>query len=204
MLLIGCTGGIGSGKSTFAAMLAARGAVVVDTDQLARDALAPGQPAERAVIERFGGAVLAPDGAIDRRALAAVVFADERERRVLESIVHPVVRAAVEEAVGARRGSDDVVVLDIPLLVERGGDPVYDLNGTIVVDVPEDLAVERLVRVRSMDEGDVRARIAAQASRADRLARADFVVVNTGTLVELEQMADRAWDWIGRRAAHEG
>ena len=205
MLLIGCTGGIGSGKSTLAAILRRRGAIVADAEHFARQALEPGREAVEEVVAHFGAGIVTEGGAIDRQALAAVVFADASARRALEAIVHPFVRNAIFAIFDANRETDHVVVLDAPLLVESGRRDRYGLDGVIVVDAPEDVALERLVALRQMDEADARARMRAQASRADRLARADFVVLNVGTLAELEEMADRAWAWIsGLRAERDG
>ena len=195
MVVVGLTGGIGSGKSTVAALLAARGAVVVDADQLARQALEPDGAAFGAVAARFGPDVMAADGSIDRTRLAAVVFADPTARVDLEAIVHPCVRAGVAERVAAEAGTGHVVVVEIPLLAEspaaRAG-----LEAIIVVDCPEDVAVARLVAHRGMSEADARARVAAQASREDRRAIADFVLDNAGRRAKLDAEVDRCWDWI--------
>lgn len=191
MLVVGLTGGIGSGKSTVAAGLAARGAVVVDADRLAREAVAVGTPGFRAVVDRFGEAVVAPDGSLDRAALAAVVFEDPEARAELNAIVHPLVRAAIDQRVQELRGSDAVVVLEIPLLVESGRS--YGASTVIVVDCPEEVAVRRLVEGRGMDAADARRRMAAQASRADRLAAADLVIDNSGSSEDLERQVARTW-----------
>lgn len=180
------------------ALLGAHGAVVVDADALARAALEPGTAACQATLERFGPAILDGTGAaIDRGKLARVVFADPVALADLEAIVHPVVRAGVEAAVAAHAASDDVVVLDLPLLTGDDGRPRHDVDGVLVVDVPEDVALERLVRARGMDPDDARARIAVQATRSERLRQADFVVTNVGTREELAATVERAWDWIG-------
>ena len=192
--VVGLTGGIGSGKSTVAALLAGRGATVVDADRLAREVTEAGRAAHRAVVSRFGPEVAAPDGALDRPRLAAIVFADPGARADLEAIVHPAVGEAMAEQV-ARSGADEVVVLEIPLLVEVDRDRP-PLDGVVVVDCPVEVAVRRLVERRGMAEDDVRARVAAQSSRADRLARADFVVDNSGDLRHLAAEVDRCWSWI--------
>lgn len=195
-----------------AALLAERGAVVVDADALSRAALEPGTAAYAAVVARFGPSVLAPsptgaDGPvaapIDRRRLAGIVFADAAARADLEAIVHPVVRRGTEAVLAAHADGDDVVVLDLPLLAARDGRPPYRLDGVLVVDVPEDVALERLA-VRGMDPGDARARMAAQGDRFERIRQADFVIMNHGTRPELEEMVARAWDWIEglRRERH--
>lgn len=196
MITIGLTGGIGSGKSTVAAMLVGRGAVLVDADLLAREAVEPGTEGYRRVVERFGPGVLLGDGAIDRARLAEVVFADPGALADLNGIVHPEVGRLMLERVAERSASDDVVVLDVPLLVEAGGRERYGMAGVLVVDTPVDVAVERLVSVRGMAPEDAERRVAAQASREDRIAQADFVIVNVGTLDELAEMVSRAWDWM--------
>jgi len=196
VITIGLTGGIGSGKSTVAAMLVGRGAVLVDADLLAREAVEPGTEGYRRVVERFGPGVLLGDGAIDRARLAEVVFADPGALADLNGIVHPEVGRLMLERVAERSASDDVVVLDVPLLVEAGGRERYGMAGVLVVDTPVDVAVERLVSVRGMAPEDAERRVAAQASREDRIAQADFVIVNVGTLDELAEMVSRAWDWM--------
>lgn len=193
VLLVGLTGGIGSGKSTVSAMLAERGAVVIDADVIAREVVEPGRPAYAAVVERFGPSVVAADGRLDRPAIAAVVFNDRDALRDLEAITHPAVGARMVELMAAHADSDDVVVLDVPLLVEKG---TYETAGTIVVDVDPETAVRRLVEQRGMDEDDARRRMAAQVSREDRLAKADFVVSNDGTLEDLQAEVDRCWVWL--------
>jgi dephospho-CoA kinase len=195
VIAIGLTGGIGSGKSTVAGMLAARGAVVVDADVIAREVVERGKPAWAKVRERFGEGILTPDGSIDRPALAGIVFADEGARRDLNGIVHPEVGRAILERVAAEAGTDHVVVLDIPLLAEGGRDR-YPVAGVLVVDCPVDIAVDRLVTERGMDRVDAERRVAAQVSREERLRAADFIIMNMGTLAELSEMVGRAWRWI--------
>lgn len=189
MLVVGLTGGIGSGKSTVSKMLADRGAVVVDTDVVAREVVAPGGPAHDAVVARFGRALVT-----DRRALARVVFSDPKALADLNAIVHPAVRQAVGRRLSELLGSAEVVVLAVPLLIETGG--FYDVDAVVVVDCPEDLAVSRLVERRGMDEADVRRRVAAQASRTERIEAADYVVPNDLSLEDLEAEVDAAWEWI--------
>jgi len=178
-------------------MLAERGAVVVDADRLARDAVAPGTPGLRAVLERFGPAVMAGDGSLDRRALAGVVFDDPDALAALNAIVHPPVRAAIAGRVAELEGTDSVVVLEIPLLVESGRS--YGESRVVVVDCPEDVAVARLVEHRGLDPADARRRVEVQASRADRLAVADVVIDNAGTLEELRRQVDALWKALGPR-----
>ena len=196
MIAIGLTGGIGSGKSAVARLLAAKGAAVIDADEIAREVVAPGGMAYEEVVRRFGDRVVTGDGSIDRAALGAIVFADEGARRELNAVVHPAVGAVMGERIAAAAVDSEVVVLDIPLLVEAGGRSRYQVAGVLVVDAPLDIARERLVRLRGMSEDEVSARMAAQATREQRLAVADFVILNMGTMDELEAMPERAWDWI--------
>jgi dephospho-CoA kinase len=193
MLVVGLTGGIGSGKSTVASLLARRGAVIVDADALARQAVAPGTPGLSEVVARFGAAVVGARGELDRGALAAMVFADAAALADLNAIVHPWVRAAIAERLAGLDGGafDGVVVLEIPLLVESGRS--YGASKVIVVDCPEDVALHRLVEERGMDEGDARRRMAAQVSRADRVAAADLVIDNSGSLADLERQVAEVW-----------
>lgn len=195
MKLIGLTGGIGSGKSSVSALLSDRGAVVVDADAITRDLQRPGQPVFDAIVERFGRDVVAADGTLDRPALAAVVFGDPDALAELNRLVHPAVGAAIADAVAAHAGGCSVVVLDVPLLVESSN-PRTDLAGVLVVDCPVDVAVRRLVEQRGMDEVDARARVARQASREERLARADHVIDNAGTPEVLPGLVAEAWEWI--------
>jgi dephospho-CoA kinase len=195
--VVGLTGGIGSGKSSVAGMLARLGAVVVDADEIARAVVRPGGEAYDGVVRRFGKDVIGDDGVIDRRALAAVVFGDDAARTDLEAIVHPAVGRVIAARLLEEAATDHVVVLDVPLLVESGGRRRYPVDGVLVVDAPEDVALERLVRLRGMSEEDARARIAAQASREERLEAADFVIRNVGTIDELAEMVERAWRWMG-------
>ena len=197
VLLVGLTGGIGSGKSTVSAMLAERGAVIIDADVIAREVVEPGQPAYAAVVERFGPGVVAADGTLDRPAIAAIVFDDRDALKDLEAITHPAVGARMVELMQAQAATDNVVILDVPLLVEKG---TYETAGTIVVDVDPDIAVRRLVEQRGMSEDDARRRMAAQVSREERLAKADFVIENGGTLEALRAQVDRCWAWLEDRA----
>jgi dephospho-CoA kinase len=189
VLRIGLTGGIGSGKSTVSALLAARGAVVIDADRIAREVVEPGSRGLAAVVDAFGDGVLAPDGSLDRPALAGVVFADPGARARLDGIVHPLVRARAAE-LAAAAPPDAVVVNDVPLLVETGQAASYDL--VLVVEADPDTRVARLVR-RGLTEEDARARIAAQATDEQRRAVADVVLDNSGTPEELAVQVDRFW-----------
>lgn len=193
MLLIGLTGGIGSGKSSVSARLATRGAAVIDADAIVREVQVAGGPVFAAMVERFGDAIVAADGTLDRQAVADVVFTDPDALADLNAIVHPAVGAEIARRLEQEVTMDHVVVLDVPLLVESGRS---DLAGLIVVDVDPDIAVARLVEHRGFREDDARARIARQASREDRLARADVVIDNSGDLGALDAEVARAWAWI--------
>ena len=195
MLLLGLTGGIGSGKSTVSGLLSLRGAVVIDADQITREVQAPGGAAYQGIVDRFGSAILAVDGAIDRPALAKIVFNDAEALRELNALTHPHVGQVMAERMAAEAETDHVVILDIPLLVESSRSHP-GMAGVIVVDAPEEVAVARLVEQRGMAAADVRARIAAQAGRDERLARADFVVDNSGSMAQLAAEVDRCWAWI--------
>ncbi len=181
---VGLTGGVASGKSTVSAMLADLGAVIVDADILAREVVARGTDGLAEVVAEFGPEVLTTDGALDRSALGALVFADADRRRALEAIIHPRVRARAAE-IEAAAPADSVVVHDIPLLAETGQADSFD--AVIVVDVPTEVQLDRMVRLRGMSAEDAQARIDAQASREDRLAVATYVVDNTGTLEQLRR-----------------
>jgi dephospho-CoA kinase len=195
MILVGLTGGIGSGKSTVSELLARKGAVIVDADAIVREVQEPGQPVLAAIAERFGPGVLTAEGALDRAALAALVFHDADALKALNRLVHPAVRAEMRRQVQEQRDTDRVVVMDVPLMVE-GGRRRYNVGGVVVVDVPVDVAVERLVRFRAMDEADARARIGRQVSREERLAAADRVIDNSGDRDALAAQVDEVWRWI--------
>jgi dephospho-CoA kinase len=190
VVVIGLTGGIGAGKSTVADLLAARGAVIVDADRIAREVVEPGRPAYVSIVERFGPSVVAVDGRLDRAALAAVVFRDPEALAALEAITHPVIQAEMADRVAAHRDAA-VVVMDIPLMKDRR----RPMRGVVVVDVPEEVALRRLVEQRGFDEDDARRRIAAQISREERLALADLVVDNSGERAALEAAVDAVWAW---------
>ena len=199
MLVIGLTGGIGSGKSTVSALLAEKGAVVVDADAIVREVQQPGTPVFEAMVERFGAGIVAGDGSLDRAAVADMVFGDPGALAELNAMVHPAVGAEIARRMETLAATDDVVVLDVPLLVESKN--AYPVAGLLVVDVDPEVAVERLVEHRAMREADVRARMARQASREERLARADRVIDNSGSADDLRDQVDAAWEWIeGLRA----
>lgn len=189
MLRVGLTGGIGSGKSEVSRRLAARGAVVIDSDVLAREVVARGTEGLGEVVAVFGD-VLTADGELDRPAVGRMVFGDQAARRKLEAIIHPRVRARAAE-IEAVAPAAAVVVHDIPLLVETGQAETFDL--VLVVDVPVEVQVARLTDHRGMTDEEARQRIASQASREDRLAAADLVVDNSGTLDELDRSIEQLW-----------
>lgn len=191
MLKVGLTGGIGAGKSEVSRRLGELGAVVVDADRIAREVVAPGTDGLRAVVAEFGEQILTPDGALDRPALGAVVFADPDRLAALNAIVHPLVAARSAE-LEAAAAPDAVVVHDVPLLAENGLAKLYDR--VLVVDAGEETRLDRLTRLRGMPEADARARMAAQATRAERLALADVVIDNDGPLEALEPQIRRAWE----------
>ncbi len=199
MFVIGLTGGIGSGKSAVSARLAARGAVVVDADAITRELQEPGQPVLAAMVERFAPEILRADGTLDRQGVADIVFTDPAALADLGAIVHPAVGEEIARRLEEEASTDHVVVLDVPLLVESGRS---DLAALLVVDVDPELAIRRLVEHRGFSEADARARMARQVSRADRLARADLVIDNSGSLTDLDAAVDRAWSWIQQRRAN--
>jgi dephospho-CoA kinase len=193
VLRVGLTGGIASGKTAVADRLAALGAVVIDADVLARQVVDVGTSGLAEVVDAFGPAVRGADGALDRPAMARLVFSDEPARRRLEAIIHPLVREAARrlEAEASDHDPDAVVVHVIPLLVETGQVDAYDV--VVVVDVDVDTQIARLVAERGMDPREARGRIDAQASREARLAAADEVIHNTRSLADLQDQVDALW-----------
>ncbi|MFF2728499.1 dephospho-CoA kinase [Streptomyces sp. NPDC058008] len=198
MLKVGLTGGIGAGKSEVSRLLAHYGAVLIDADRIAREVVEPGTPGLTAVVEAFGPEILGPDGSLNRSALGSIVFADPARRATLNAIVHPLVRARSVELERAA-GAGAVVVNDVPLLTENGLAPLYDL--VVVVDAKPATQLDRLVRLRGMTEADARARMDAQATREERLAIADLVIDNDGSLEDLEPRVRTVWSELTARAA---
>ncbi|MFS2291869.1 MAG: dephospho-CoA kinase [Actinomadura sp.] len=201
MLKVGLTGGIGAGKSAVSALLAERGAVVIDADKIAREVVEPGTPGLAAVVAEFGEDVLLPSGGLDREKLGRIVFNDPDRLEALNAIIHPLVAERVQELMDAAP-DDAVVVYDVPLLVEKGLASMYD--EVVVVDAPEEVQVERLVAHRGMREEDARARMANQASREERRAVATHVIDNSGTLDDLKAQVDDLWETLAARAAAKG
>jgi dephospho-CoA kinase len=197
VLRVGLTGGIGTGKSEVSARLAAQGAVVIDADAIAREVVEPGTGGLAEVVEAFGPEVLLPDGTLDRPRLGEIVFADPELRAKLNAIVHPKVGARMAELEG-EAGPGSIVVHDVPLIAESGRTDAYDL--VVVVDAPPRVQIDRLVRRRGMTREQAKARMAAQASREQRLAIADIVIDNSGSLSELDRQVGDLWAELRRRA----
>jgi dephospho-CoA kinase len=192
MILVGLTGGIGSGKSTVSQMLADRGAIIIDGDAIARELQRSGTAVFAAMVERFGD-VVGADGQLDRAKIASIVFADAQALTDLNKIVHPAIGVEMMRRISEMRETDAIAILDFPLLAES---PRKGLSGVIVVDIDPEIAIERVVRDRGMKASDVQARINKQASRQDRLAIADRVLDNSGTKEDLVRQVEEAWEWI--------
>lgn len=195
LLAVGLTGGIGAGKTAVADRLVAKGAILIDADQIARDVVAPGGPAYQPLVDRFGTAVLLPDGTVDRPRLAAQVFADPGALADLNAITHPAIGAQMRARRAALAGTDVVAVLAIPLLGPSHRETVR-LHAVVVVDCPTSLAIDRLVQGRGLSRADAEARVAAQISRKERLAHADYVVDNGGDLDHLDVAVHELWVWL--------
>lgn len=193
MLLLGLTGGIGSGKSTVSAEFARRGAIVIDADLVVRELQSPGGAVLAAMVEHFGDTILAADGTLNRQAVADIVFNDPEQLKALNAIVHPKVGEEIDGRIEAQRESDNVVILDVPLLVES---KAYETEGIIVVDTDPEIAVQRLVEFRGFNADDARARMKLQATREERRAVAAFIVPNDGTQEELLTHIEECWIWI--------
>jgi dephospho-CoA kinase len=197
VLLVGVTGGIGSGKSLFSALLAERGAQVIDADAYGREALRPGQPAWHSVLAQFGQELLVPQSMeIDRAALAEIVFNDHDKLAALNAIIHPVLFSAIADSVERLSHTDEIVVIDAAILVETGMDK--NLDTLIVVHTDERLRRERLQK-RGMSSADIESRMSSQASTVDLLAKADLVVCNNGSLEDLVREAERVWADLSSR-----
>lgn len=192
MLVVGLTGGIGSGKSSVSSRLVAKGALLIDADAIVRELQEPGAAVFEAMVERFGNDIVGADGQLDRQAVASIVFSDKQALEDLNNIVHPAVGAEMASRIEAAKGTDTIVVMDIPLLTEKRPDMSY----VIVVDTPVEVAIARLVEHRGFAEADARARIENQISRQERLAIADFVVNNSNGVAELDAEVDRLWAWL--------
>lgn len=197
MLRVGLTGGIGSGKSEVSRRLAGYGAIVIDADAIAREVVAPGTAGLAEIVDAFGPGILTSDGALDRGRLGEIVFADPEKLARLNSIVHPRVGARMHELEDAA-GAGAIVVHDVPLIAENELAGGYDL--VVVVDAPPRVQLDRLVRLRGMSRDQAQARMAAQASREDRLAIATIVVDNSGSLAELDRQVRELWTQLRRRA----
>jgi len=193
VILVGLTGGIGSGKSTVSSLLEGRGAIIIDADAIVREVQLPGSPVLAELAAKFGPEVLASDGSLDRQAVANIVFTDPEALKSLNAIVHPAVGKEMNRRMIEQRTTKNVVILDIPLLTEN---PREGLQGKIVVDVPVEVQVERLIKFRGFDEADARARISRQATREQRLLTADFVIDNSHDLESLIPQIDKVWDWL--------
>jgi dephospho-CoA kinase len=204
VLAVGLTGGMGSGKSSVADLLVARGAVLIDADRIAREIVTPDGPAFAPLVERFGRVILSAEGLLDRAALAAVVFNDPEALTALNAITHPAISTVMTERRAREEGTDHVVVLDVPLLVPAHRD-LLGLAVVVVVDCPVELALTRLVEQRGFTRADAEARIAAQPDRDERRQGADFVIDNSSDRVHLEAEVDRVWTQLVARAqAPEG
>ena len=193
MLLLGLTGGIGSGKSTVSAEFARRGAIVIDADLVVRELQSPGGAVLAAMVEHFGDGILAEDGTLNRQAVADIVFNDPEQLKALNAIVHPKVGEEIDGRIDAQRETDNVVILDVPLLVES---KAYETEGIIVVDTDPEIAVQRLVEFRGFNADDARARMKLQATREERRAVAAFIVPNDGSQEDLMGHIDECWTWI--------
>ncbi|MGW1865619.1 dephospho-CoA kinase [Streptomyces mauvecolor] len=198
MLKVGLTGGIGAGKSEVSRLLVSYGAVLIDADRIAREVVEPGTPGLAAVVEAFGPGILSADGTLDRPRLGGIVFSDPEKLATLNKIVHPLVGARSAE-LESTAGPDSVVIHDVPLLTENGLAALYDL--VVVVDAAPETQLDRLVRLRGMTSEEARARMAAQADRAQRLAVADLVIDNDGPLESLEPQVRKVWEELVARAA---
>ena len=198
MIVIGLTGGIGSGKSTVSDRFVERGAILIDADQIVRELQQPGASVHSEMVKRFGDGILNSDETLNRQAVAEIVFSDKEYLRELNEIVHPPVNREIRHRIREEADTDNLLVLDIPLLVEgilAGGPPRYIVSGILVVDTPPEIAVQRLVEYRGFVEEDARARIKAQVSRDKRLELADFVIDNSVAMSDLDPQVASAFRW---------
>jgi dephospho-CoA kinase len=201
VLRVGLTGGIGAGKTEVSRRLAGYGAVLIDADAIAREVVAPGTPGLAEVVATFGADLLRDDGSLDRDRLGAIVFADPDKLAQLNAIVHPLVGRRMSE-LEAAANPDAIIVHDVPLIAENGLAPAYDV--VVVVDTPPTLQLDRLVRLRGLSREQVEARMAAQATRQERLAIADFVIDNSGSLAELDRQVGDLWAELRHRLGARG
>ncbi|MSO37654.1 MAG: dephospho-CoA kinase [Acidimicrobiia bacterium] len=201
MLLVGLTGGIGAGKSTVAGVLADLGAVVLDADAVAREVVEPGTPAFTALIEQFGQEIVGPDGSLDRPRLAEIAFATDASRLALESITHPAIHAEFGRQMSSAP-IDAILVMDVPLLVESGTAAERGYEAVIVVESPREVRLDRLEQ-RGLGRSDAEARMAAQATDAERRLIATYVVDNSGDLAGLTEQVQRIWIDLERRHAEK-
>lgn len=203
MFVIALTGGIAAGKSTVARRFAEHGAVVIDADRLAREAVEPGTPGLAAIAERFGPGVIDADGRLDRPALGAIVFADETARLDLNGITHPAVAALLKERLAETAAADPeaIVVYDVPLLAESGGRRDGLFRFVVVVEAPAEVRVQRLIELRGMAADEAARRVASQASDEERRALADVVIDTGGSLDATVQQTDAAWLRVREAAA---
>ena len=191
MKFIGLSGGIGAGKSTVGRYLAARGAVVMDVDDISKELQQPGRPFYEAIVARWGPTIVAPDGQLDRRELSRIVFGDEEQLKELTAMAAPVTEVEIVRQASEHVGTDRVVVVQAAMYSA----PMYGMTGLAVVDAPVEVAVGRLVALRGMSEEDARARIASQITRQERLEKANFIVDNSGDTTALDQQADSLLVW---------
>lgn len=203
MYAVGLSGGIGSGKSTVADLLVEFGAVLIDADQVARDIVEPGRPVLAALIERFGTSILDAGGHLDRLALAQVTFGDSEALAALNALTHPAIGIEMIELRAKQEQNDVILVFAVPLLREEHR-AMLRFDTVVVVDCPTELALERLIDQRGMDQGDAKRRIAAQMSRDDRKALADRVINNSGDLAELEKATTELWEWLNEHRVAAG
>ncbi len=196
-LSVALTGGIASGKTVVTRLLSERGAIIIDSDLLSREVVEPGSRGLAEVVERFGAGVLAADGSLDRQALGEIIFADDEARNDLNGIIHPEIRRRRAELIAAAP-EDAIVISVIPLLVEGGLKD--DFEGVIVIDVPLEIQIDRLKARNGLDDGQAQARVAAQASRAERLAAATWIIENSGSYNQLRAQVEMVWDALAKKA----